>query len=40
MSPCGTAKLHINIMYKIYACHVEYKIVIYVADIQYCIQWK
>ena len=40
MPPCGIAKLYINIMCKMYACHVEYKIVMYVTDLQYCIQWK
>ena len=38
MPPCGTAKLYINIMCKMYACHVGYKSVIYVTDIQYCIK--
>ena len=37
---CATAVVIINIMCKIYACHVGYKIVVYVTDIQYCIQWK
>ena len=40
MSPCGTANLYNTIMSKMYECHVGYKTVIYVTDIQYCIQWK
>ena len=32
MPPCGTAKLYINIMCKMYACHVGYKSVIYVTE--------
>ena len=40
MSSCGTANLCKAIMSKMYGCHIGYKIVIYVTDIQDCNQWK